>query len=564
MSIFNWRRAVPSDSGRSGPPPANTRQTLTAHLVPFIAEELARKKVAAADTPLVLQRLQPGIRNELERIVAELGNQRSAVLRYIIQLLGLDRNLSAAERRFIDKINRQSRADLDDITLAQLFERVEKGDTIVEEKDIVLDENLERCIYQALQLESEELHLTAGEILEPGRESRQERLAALHKFLQRHHQDDLYHRWARDWQTSPEEEAEKQTRAPADPGNETARKMFSLARRYYDTGNPEHNQKLLTTDLRLMAGVMKHFERLEKNRVVTFTFKNEDSAQDGEIYIIGDLHGCLCNLEAALSPGQIDFFNRVQENPRLKLFFLGDYVDRGLCSTETLRLIWLLKNRYPENIYLLQGNHDTHSIHELDGSPTVQSDAYPADFHEIYCDYLGIDYFTRLAALEQKMPVAFFLETKEMTIMLCHGGIVRDHNLDQITSRQALAKPHLTREILWSDPNEHLSEVNNQVETRFCFSRQSAETFLDKVGADLIIRGHEAVETGYQAIWDTKLITIFSAGGPGNFCAYGNYENVTPHYLSLQLKRGKFIIEPHEILYQAYAKSYQQEYEEEQ
>ena len=68
-------------------------------------------------------------------------------------------------------------------------------------------------------------------------------------------------------------------------------------------------------------------------------------------YIIGDVQGCYDTLQELLK--KIEF-----NEDRDRLFFLGDVVNRGNKSLETLRFIYSLK----ENVNIVLGNHDFHLL----------------------------------------------------------------------------------------------------------------------------------------------------------------------------------------------------------
>ena len=79
---------------------------------------------------------------------------------------------------------------------------------------------------------------------------------------------------------------------------------------------------------------------------------------DGQVTIFGDIHGQFYDLLAIFKHEHIGCPSRTDG----KMVFMGDYVDRGLYGVETILLVMMLKQCYPDKIYLLRGNHETRDL----------------------------------------------------------------------------------------------------------------------------------------------------------------------------------------------------------
>ena len=72
------------------------------------------------------------------------------------------------------------------------------------------------------------------------------------------------------------------------------------------------------------------------------------------ITCVGDVHGQFYDV--------IELFRVGGDCPDTNYLFMGDYVDRGSHSVETITLLFILKLRYPNRICLIRGNHETRTV----------------------------------------------------------------------------------------------------------------------------------------------------------------------------------------------------------
>lgn len=90
-------------------------------------------------------------------------------------------------------------------------------------------------------------------------------------------------------------------------------------------------------------------------------FMNQPSLLEvnGPLKVCGDIHGQYYDL--------LRIFDFGGYPPDSNYLFLGDYVDRGKQNLETICLLLAYKIKYPQNFFLLRGNHESSNINRLYG-----------------------------------------------------------------------------------------------------------------------------------------------------------------------------------------------------
>lgn len=133
-------------------------------------------------------------------------------------------------------------------------------------------------------------------------------------------------------------------------------------------------------------------------------------SNDNGLMIVSDIHGSLDSVKPIL----INFLDKLSAGQIDKLVFLGDYTDRGAHNTEVITLVCTLKMLFPENVYLLRGNHEDVQYQLLTSSRPTLFDDYiqkyvRADFDirteqatyeecSEFCDVIN-DLYTKMPAL---------------------------------------------------------------------------------------------------------------------------------------------------------------------
>ena len=109
------------------------------------------------------------------------------------------------------------------------------------------------------------------------------------------------------------------------------------------------------------------FIDLEENQIISLCvvareiFMSQSSLLEisGPLKVCGDIHGQYYDL--------LRIFDYGGYPPESNYLFLGDYVDRGKQNLETICLLMAYKIKYPQNFFMLRGNHESANINRLYG-----------------------------------------------------------------------------------------------------------------------------------------------------------------------------------------------------
>ncbi|OCB86646.1 Metallo-dependent phosphatase [Sanghuangporus baumii] len=185
---------------------------------------------------------------------------------------------------------------------------------------------------------------------------------------------------------------------------------------------------------------------------------------EAPIKICGDIHGQYYDLLRLFEYGGFP--------PEANYLFLGDYVDRGKQSLETICLLLAYKIKYPENFFILRGNHECASINRIYGFYDECKRRYNIKLWKTFTDCFNC------------LPIAAIIDEKIFTM---HGGLSPD-----LMSMEQIRRVMRPTDVPDTDPDKDITGWSeNDRGVSFTFGPDVVSRFLQKHDMDLICRAHQ-------------------------------------------------------------------------
>jgi serine/threonine-protein phosphatase PP1 catalytic subunit len=215
--------------------------------------------------------------------------------------------------------------------------------------------------------------------------------------------------------------------------------------------------------------------------------------------VIGDLHGHFYDL--------LDFIALGCPPPRTRYLFLGDYVDRGQNSIETMAYALALKVKFPRHVWLLRGNHETPEMSREYG--------FLRECRHHYTEEL----WNQFIEVFRWLPLAAVVGGR---IFCVHGGLSPDLPglgfFDGVERPLDVPQVGPLVDILWADPSrDHSGFADSERGRGYTFGADAVEKFLDQNDLDLVCRAHQVVSNGFDFPLSPAqtVVTVFSASDYG-------------------------------------------------
>ncbi|KAI5805223.1 Metallo-dependent phosphatase-like protein [Geopyxis carbonaria] len=287
---------------------------------------------------------------------------------------------------------------------------------------------------------------------------------------------------------------------------------------------------------------------------------------DAPVTICGDIHGQFHDL--------MELFRVGGDVPETNYLFMGDFVDRGFYSLESFLLLLSLKVRYPDRITLIRGNHESRQITTVYGfydecmrkygsanvwryccevfdylalgalvvgaGPSVNDVPFaePCELEVVQTagDAVGTTHYRRAkngglvqmgankmlrdaAEAEGAHTAGDERNTTSGAVLCVHGGlspVIGSVDAIRLLDRkQEVPHEGAMCDLLWSDPDEIDGWGLSPRGAGFLFGADIVKTFNHTNNLSLIARAHQLVMEGFKEMFDSSIVTVWSAP---NYC----------------------------------------------
>jgi len=207
-----------------------------------------------------------------------------------------------------------------------------------------------------------------------------------------------------------------------------------------------------------------------------------------KIVFVGDTHGDLDASQKVIK----DYLKEGN-----KIVFLGDYVDRGPFSKENLDFLLEQREKYPDQIFLLQGNHESHRI--LKFSPAEFWDSLDKEDYEKYC------------SIVENFPLVAIAKN----VIALHGVLpnieYQRSGLWQLAINKIKLGSEEWMQIAWGDFSEENGEYlgTDPFTGRPQFGRDYFFKLMERFHKKVLIRSHQPNAPLFM--FDDRCLTIFTS-----------------------------------------------------
>lgn len=237
----------------------------------------------------------------------------------------------------------------------------------------------------------------------------------------------------------------------------------------------------------------------------------------GKAIMVSDLHGDLESLVHILREANV--LQKLNQNNKAVLVFLGDYGDRGSHSVEVYHIVLKLKLLFPQQVILMRGNHEgpqdlLASPHDL---PMQFLERFGGKWKNVY---------SKTQELFNHLYNAVLIKNRYLVI---HGGLPAQAKTIEDLAYAHIEHPkrRLLEDMLWGDPTEMIKELCESPRgAGRLFGENITNEVLKRFDVKILVRGHEPCRGGFKIDHGGKVLTLFSRKGPPYFNVQGAFLSV--------------------------------------